>query len=372
MDGRSLQGEPTGVGTYTSNLLEQLLLLDPDLTVGLFASRDLPALGYAGAARVEILKTPDPLHNNLLWSNLSLRRQLRPGIFDLFHSPGYTLPVNLPIPSVVTIHDVSYAARPEWYPHKNGALRRAWYRRSARSADCILTDSEFSRREIVRVYGIPEDKIRVVQLGIDRRRFYRVERPDLLAGVRKKYHLPGECLLFVGDIHRRRNVHRLLEAFAAVRQETPEFPNLTLVLVGRILEPALLPGNAAQGPHAGSVRVLGYVPAEDLPLLYGLARAFVFPSLYEGFGLGVLEAMACGCPVIVGKDTACEEVAGTAGICVDPNNTRSLADAVAAVLRNPDLAAQCSGAGLRRSEAFSWARAAQETQAVYRHVLRKD
>ncbi len=366
IDGRSLQGEPTGVGTYTFNLVDHLLRLDPSLTVRLITSRALPAIGWADAARVQVETVPDPFHNNFLWTNFLLRRRLGRQPNQVFHSPGYTIPLRVSLPSVLAVHDVSYAAHPEWYPHRGGAVRRAWYRLSARSADFVLAPSEFSRREIERVYALPAQKIVVVPLGVDRGRFSKIEERRALDEIRSKYDLRRDFLLFVGDIHRRRNPDRLVDAFRAVAAR--ECRDIELVFIGRILDSSMR-GIMTPGPDARPIRMLGYVPAPELPLFYNLATAFVFPSLYEGFGLGVLEAMSCGCPVIVGQGTACEEVAGEAGVCVDPVETKSIADGIAALLRNPEFARKQSEAGLRRAGQFSWARTATETGAVYRRLL---
>jgi glycosyltransferase involved in cell wall biosynthesis len=360
IDGRSLQREPTGVGTYTSNLLDQFRSLDVDVV--LFASQDLPPNPGITAARVRVVKVPDAFHNNFLWTNLALRRQLGRHPHDVFHSPGYTLPLWLRGPSVLSIHDVCYAAHPEWYPYSNGAVRRTWYRLSAQTAGYIVAPSEFSRREIARVYGIPAEKLFVVAMGVDRRRFRKIEQKDLLEDIKRRYGIHNDFLLFVGDVHPRRNVERLIQAFRVIREQ--EFKDLELVLIGRILD-------RSRPAVAESVRVLGYVPAEDVPCFYSLAKAFVFPSLYEGFGLGVLEAMACGCPVIVGRGTACEEAAGEAGICVDPTDITCLADAAAGLLKNPEMAAQHAEAGLKRADRFSWRKTAEETVAIYRHIQGK-
>jgi glycosyltransferase involved in cell wall biosynthesis len=365
IDARSLQGESTGVGTYTSNLVRQLVTLESPTRVVLVGSTDLPKIVDGCTDRIQILTTGVGLRNNFLWSNLELPRQLRHQEFTLFHSPGYTIPLWLRSPKIVTIHDVSYAANPAWYPYRNGAVRRAWYRLSARRADCILTISEFSRREIVRLYDVSDARVRVVYLGVDRERFRAAQPANVLQELRLKYDIWGDFLLYVGDIHRRRNVSRILDMFESIKETGDEFARLELVLIGRFLDSSLSASAVKASRFGASVHVLGHVPATDLPVFYALARAFVFPSSYEGFGLGVLEAMACGCPAIVGRGTACEEIGGAAVIPVDADDVRSFTAAVLGLLRNRDLAAGYSAAGRRRSDEFSWRKTALQTRSVY-------
>ncbi len=339
-------------------------MLDPSLRILLAINQDIPIEAKISGERVHVLRIPSFSGNNFIWTNISLVRGLKKSVFDVFHSPGYTIPLWLPRPSVVTIHDISYAAHPEWYPYRSGTLRKAWYRLSARSADCILTVSEFSRREIMRVYGIPQEKISVIPLGVDRRKYRMVSQPQPLENLKRKYGLGGNFLLFVGDIHRRRNIERIVEAFHVVRKRKPD--GLELVLIGRTLEPVA--SSQTDSPQNQYVRILGYVPEEDLALFYSLARGFVFPSFYEGFGLGVLEAMACGCPVIVGRGTACEEVAGEAAVLVDPADVQSIADAMAGILENHDMASRHSEAGVQRAEQFPWRRTAEQTLFIYQRL----
>ncbi|HEY2955105.1 MAG TPA: glycosyltransferase family 1 protein, partial [Candidatus Eisenbacteria bacterium] len=310
-DARSLRGERTGVGNYLSNLLEQLLSIDRAVEPLLVSDGPLPPFPWLDRERVRVERTSLRIDDNLLWTNLALRRKLSSGGAALFHSPGYTAPLGATIPTIVTLHDVSYASHPEWYPHAGGWLRRLWYRASARGADRVLTDSEFSRREIVRVYGCKPERVRRIYLGVDRRRFRPLDDRAALEALRGRYRLPSDFVLFVGDVHPRRNLKQIAEAVARLRG-SPQAPGeLELVVVGRVLDRAALPEGAP------GVRILGYVPDGDLPLFYNAARAFVFPSSYEGFGLGVLEAMASGCPVVVGRGTACEEVAAEACIAVE-------------------------------------------------------
>jgi glycosyltransferase involved in cell wall biosynthesis len=368
-DARSLCGARTGVGTYTANLLHELLAIDSTLRILLVADQSVPASVGLDPKRVRVFTSASRARNNFFWSNFALSRALREQRPALFHSPGYTVPLWPPRPAVVTLHDVSYAAHPEWYPYRLNAARKLWYRASAQRVDAILTDSEFSRREILRVYGINPAGVFRVYLGVDRATFRRSEEPGRLRDFRGRYRLPDRFILHVGDIHPRRNLDRAVTAFRQVRSSDPQGRELHFVLVGRKLLASDSLGAALQNESDSGIRSLGYVEEDDLPLFYSAAAAFLFPSLYEGFGLSVLEAMACGCPVIVARGTACEEIAGTAAIAVDPRDVAAMAEAVRAILTNQEVAARYSRAGLRRAESFTWRRTAEETLAVYRKVL---
>lgn len=361
-DARSLRGERTGVGNYLANLLEHLLGLDPSLEPVLVADGELPSFPWLERGRVRVATTTRRSGGNLLWTNVALRRAIASSGARLFHSPGYTIPLGLGIPAIVTVHDVSYAAHPEWYPHAGGWLRRLWYRASARGADRVLTDSEFSRREIARVYRLGPEKVIRIHLGVDTRRFRPGGDPAAVAALRRRYGLQRDFVLFVGDVHPRRNLPRVAEALARLRASREGLRGLELVVLGRVLDRTGLPRGAA------GVRALGYVPDADLPLFYSAARAFVFPSSYEGFGLGVLEAMASGCPVVTGRATSCAEIAGGACLEVEPTDADSIAGAIAAILESPERAARLRADGLDRARAFDWRRTAEETLAVYREL----
>jgi glycosyltransferase involved in cell wall biosynthesis len=368
-DARSLCGIRTGVGTYIANLLQELLRIDSGLQILLVADQAVPPSTALDPKRVRVLTTASRARNNFLWSNSALPRTLRKHRPSVFHSPGYTAPLWPPRPALVTLHDISYASHPEWYPYPLNAARKLWYRTSALRVDAILTDSEFSRREILGVYGVSPARVFRVHLGVNRSTFRRSEDPDRLRDFRVRYRLPGRFILHVGDIHPRRNLDRAVAAFRQVRSSDPESRDLAFVLVGRKLIAGDSLEAALQHESDTGIRSVGYIEEADLPLFYSAASALLFPSLYEGFGLSVLEAMACGCPVVVARGTACEEVAGAAAIAVDPHDVTAMAEGVRALLTNRDVAARYSQAGLARAESFSWRRTAEETLAVYRKVL---
>jgi len=352
-DARALCGERTGVGTYAANLIESLLEVDPEISVVLVSAEAVPPERWLENQRVRNVTMGRGRRNNLLWSNVSLRRAIAAEGVDVFHGPGYTRPFGLGIPSVVTLHDISYAAAPQWYPYRSDFLRQAWYRRSAVGADAILTDSEFSRREIIRVYGVPADKVHTAYLGVDHRRFFPRAEREAIRELLERYGLPKDFVLFVGDVHPRRNLARVIEAAQKV--------NVPFVVIGRVVE-------APAAPAHPDVRYLGYVPEADLPLFYNAARALVYVSFYEGFGFPIVEAMACGCPAIVSRGTVCEETAGDAGLKVDAASVQSIAETIAAVIHNPDVARRLTEAGLKRAAEFDWRKTAEKTLKVYRHV----
>jgi glycosyltransferase involved in cell wall biosynthesis len=353
LDARGLCGERTGVGTYAANLIRAMPDVEPDISVVLVSAEALPAEGWTENERVRKVIRRGGGRNNLLWSHVSLRRAIAGERVDVFHGPGYTRPFGLGVPSVVTLHDISYAAAPQWYPYRSDFLRQAWYRQSAVGADAILTVSEFSRREIIRVYGVPADEVHTVYQGVDHRRFFPLAEREPIRELLHGYGLPKDFVLFVGDVHARRNLGRVIEAAQRV--------NMPLVVIGRVVEK---PATAAQA----DVRYLGYVPEADLPLFYNAARALVYVSLYEGFGFPIVEAMACGCPAIVSRGTACEETAGEAGVKVDPESVQAIADAIAGVLKNPDVAGRAVEAGIKRAAEFDWRKTAEETLKVYRQI----
>ena len=352
-DARALCGERTGVGTYAANLIEALLEIDRRISFFLVSAETLPVGPWSEDERVRTVVRRAGNGNNLVWTNVSLRGAIGREHINVFHGPGYTRPFNLGIPSIVTLHDICYAAAPQWYPYPSGFLRQAWYRRSTTGADAILTVSEFSRREIIRVYQVPADKVHTIYHGVDRHRFFPLNSEEPIRELLGRYGLPADFLLFVGDVHPRRNIARVIEAAHQVK--------VPLVVVGRVMDST----KPAEHPD---VRFLGYVPETDLPVLYNAARALVYPSFYEGFGFPILEAMACGCPVIVSRGTACEETAGDAGLKVDPTSVKAIAEAIGGILHNRDVAVRLSEAGLKRAKHFDWRKTAEETLKVYRQV----
>jgi glycosyltransferase involved in cell wall biosynthesis len=359
-DGHALASPAAGVRRYARELFGALARLDPTFTivaVGAPPDVDVPdRIARAAGARA--------LPTNLGWMLTGLPRAARRASLDLFHAPSYTAPIDGPRPLVLTIHDVSYERNPEWYPYRRDPLRRAFYRHSARSADRVVTDSHFSKQEIVDVYVLRPDTIQVVPLAAAAT-FTRGAALPLPS------NMPRQFVLHVGDLHVRRNLAMLVRAVASVRRKTPAFASLGLVLAGvdRGTGAGLQQVSDAAGGAMPLVTFAGPASEPLLLALYRSAAALVYPSRYEGFGLPLLEAMACGTPVIAARTSSIPEVVGDAGVLLDPDDEHAWAHEIERVLEDPGHRERLRESGLARARAFSWQRTAQETAAVYRALL---
>ena len=301
---------------------------------------------------IKVLKPPQPLTGlrGHAWEQLRLPGLL--GAEDRLWSPAGTGPLSV-TRQAVTIHDVSVLSHTEWYP---GSLR-LWYRlflpRLARRAGVILTVSEHSKSAIVRRLGVPEARVKVVSNGVNPCQFRFCDPAE----VRVRYGLPDRYILYVGSLEPRKNVERLVQAW----NRLTDIRDVQLVLAGR-------PGGASAPPFVARphwrVRMLGFVPDEDLPALYAGALFFVMPSLYEGFGLSVLEAMACGAPVIASQAGALPEVTGQAALQVDPTSVEGMTEAIRSLLLDGELREELRQKGLERAGQFSWERAARQVRDI--------
>jgi len=359
IDGRAFTSPAAGVRRYLQGLSRALLALDDAPELVALGGRDSSALP-AGVGHIG--EPPHP-PTNLGWALAGLPRAAARAAVDVIHAPAYTAPFWAGVPVVLTIHDVSYARHPEWYPYRRDWARRAFYRRSARSAAHILTDSTFSKAEIQAAYAIAPSRITVAPLGVEPIA-ERLEVGELPAGVTEPY------LLHVGDLHERRNLAVAVDAVLAARQHFGAAAALSLVLAGvdRGIGDGLCQiAREAEAPDA--IVLLGSVSEARLQALYRGATALIYPSLYEGFGLPVLEAMAHGTPVIASSAASMPEVLGDAGLLIDPLDTAAWTDAVVKVINDERLRARMRAAGLARAAGFTWERTARATLAVYRAVL---
>jgi glycosyltransferase involved in cell wall biosynthesis len=354
-----------GIGTYIRNLLRHLARIDHHTEyVLLCGEADLGVAAQLGPNFRAVLE-PSP--------NYSIREQIHvPWVLrrerpDLYHAPHYVLPAAVNCNSVVTIHDCIHLMFPQYLPNRMAyAYARAQMWTAAHRSDCILTVSDASKRDILHLFNIPPEKIVVVYNAIDAH--FSVTPPlDAVARVRERYQLDQRFVLYVGNIKPHKNLVRLIEAFSELR--AGDLEDIKLLIIGDEISklPALRHAVHRHKLHK-HVRFLGYVPDDQLAVLYRLAAVFIFPSLYEGFGLPPLEAMASGTPVVVSNVSSLPEVVGDAAVLVDPHDIDSIVDGLRSVLTNPARAEDMRRKGLERAREFSWERSVARTLEVYRRI----
>lgn len=355
-----------GIGTYVRNLVRE------------FAAQDSPEhyVLICQPADEEFVRTLGPRFEPLVdrSGNYSVREQfsvpldLRRARVSLFHAPHYVVPPLTSCPVVATIHDCIHLRFPQYLPSRTAHVyARVFMAMGARKARRIITVSQASKDDIQHYLHTPADKIDVIHNGLDLR-FLTPPSNEAVAKVRDRFMLTEPFVLYAGNIKPHKNVERLIEAFAIMRRTGNH--GVKLLIIGDEL--SKYPGlrRLVHRHHLhGHVRFFGFVPDATLAALYRLARVFVFPSLYEGFGFPPLEAMASGTPVITSNVSSLPEVVDDAAVMIDPLDPAALAAAMTRVLGDDALRADLIRRGRVRVDAFSWARAAEATRAVYHRVL---
>ena len=380
IDARAFKSPAGGMRRYVWEIYSRLPRLEPGVEVIAVGAADEDALP------ADLVRRPaTPFPTNLGWTAVSLPLAIRGAGLDVFHAPAYTAPLWGVHPQVLTIHDVSYERVPEWNAYKNDPARRWFYRRSALAADAVITDSQFSKDEIVAAYGIAPAAIRVIPLAAAATFAPGPFDPAAVpAGVRQPY------LLHVGDLQVRRNLTTALAATLKVRANLAQAfshpadvaqasrPAADVAQAFRPASPVLVCAGVdrgiggdliAQARAAGDPDALVLTgPVSDAALLnlYRGAAMLVYPSRYEGFGLPILEAMQCGIPVVAANTSSLPELVGDAGPLLPALDVDAWSTAIRAILSNPSEAARLRGTSLARATLFSWDRTARETLAALR------
>jgi glycosyltransferase involved in cell wall biosynthesis len=310
------------------------------------------------AGKVECLKPPVALRGPAghLWEQTLLPISARG---RLLWSPNNTGPLAAKR-HVCTMHDLIPLEHPEWFNPRFAAWYQWLLPRLARQLDHVVAISEFTRQRVEELLGVPRSRITVVPNGVDAA--FRPRTAEETAGVRKRFELgSGPYLLYVGSLEPRKNLAGLMKAWRLALEGVPD--DVQLVVTGAAGRSAVF-AEQTLGEIPARVKFTSYVPEEDLPALYAGAMAVVYPSLYEGFGLPVLEAMASGAPVITSSTTSLPEVAGEAGVLVDPSNTGEIAEAIRTVVNDTGMRERMRTAGLERAREFTWERCTTETWRV--------
>jgi glycosyltransferase involved in cell wall biosynthesis len=357
-----------GIGTYVRNLVRHLAQQDRETTYFLFCDRaDEATLRDLAENFVPVVEESEGYS---LREHLTIPRKLHRLGAQLLHSPHYVLPLFCSKPSVVTVHDCIHLLFPEYLPNRMAYRYARFMMGSAiRRSDLVFTVSEASRRDILRFYPSTDpDRVQVVPNAIDEA---ILEDPgeEEMERVQERYQIRGRFVLYAGNVKPHKNLDRLIAAFGRLKQRAG-FEDLKLLIIG---DDVSRYGSLRRGVEAAGVRqdvrFFGFVPARTLSALYRLASVFAFPSLYEGFGLPPLEAMACGTPVVTSRLSSLPEVVGEAALLVDPYSIEEIADALRRVLDDDELRGRLVELGRARVRHFSWERSVRAIHAGYMKVL---
>lgn len=365
IDARKL--DDFGIGTHIRNLLKHLAKKDVQNTYLLFCPSRHEPFALPGQNFSKIVEDADKYSIKEL---IRLPLQMRYHKLDLFHAPHYVLPPLRPCKAVVTIHDLIHLRFPQYLP-SSGAYYYAKLMMflATRSAEKIITVSQSSKQDIIEILKVPTDKVEVIYNGLGAG-FKPVEKTMKTRQFLSGFGITGNYLLYVGSFMAHKNLRVLMNAYELLRNQ--QGFHHQLVLIGdRGKSKSELERLIKTRQWEDQVILTGFIHPEWLPVFYSSADVFVFPSLYEGFGLPPLEAMACGAPVITSNRSSLPEIVGNAGILVNPESPKEIAQAVWKVLSDKNLRDQLIKKGLEQVQQFSWEEAAQKTLAVYQSVLNR-
>lgn len=356
-----------GVSRYTYALLDALSRVDDDLTCTVFinAQEAIPAAAspLGRSSRMRLVPSRWPTTNaarRILWEQLDLPGQVRRSGAQLFHAPVNVLPERMPLPSIVTIHDLAFVRYPEFFRPTRRVYQRIFTERSARRAAVIIAVSEATRQDIISAFHIPPQRVRVIypSVGPD---FQPEPDPARLAAFRARHGLPPRYLLYLGTLEPRKNLVTLVDAYARLLSEVPSSPPLILAGAKGWYYQPLFDRVRALGLER-NVTFAGYVSREEQALWYAGAALFLYPSLYEGFGLPVVEALACGVPTLTSNGSSLPEAGGSVALQAPPDDARALARAMRDALADPTLADRVHVEGPR------WTRRFSPEQMAWRYV----
>jgi glycosyltransferase involved in cell wall biosynthesis len=365
-----------GIGRYTRNLIRALSELDAENQYRLLVAGGWGEGDGLGAWPANFCVRGVPLSDrwmHIVWQRLRLPVPVQTitGSIDLFHSPDFVLPPTAGVPTILTVHDLSFLRVPQFFvPGFRGYLEGAVTRAVGRARH-ILADSESTRCDLIELLAVEPARVSVLYPGVEAR-FQPVQDATVLGQVRARYELPERFVLGLSTLQPRKNFDGLIEAFCRLVGDCgndPEIAGLHLVIVGG--KGWMYEETLALVEHVGLGSVVhfpGFAADEDLPALYSLASVFAFPSWYEGFGLPVLESMACGTPVVAADNSSLPEAVGDAGLMVDAGEPVALADALGRLLRDSGLRERLVVAGREQARRFTWEDAGKQLLQVYGSV----
>lgn len=354
---------PGGIGIYSRNIIQHLLRLDRENQYLLLYNNPDHVGTYSRLPNVEERALPSA--NQILWDQVLAARALCKWDADLVFNTKFSLPLSLKAKKIMVLHGATWYTHPQMYPWHDIAYVRLAMPIYCRAADFLISNSELTTGDFKRIVKVSPAKIETVLLAAADH-FKRIEDQNALARVRSKYDLPERFILTVTSYEdKRKNFSGLLEAFIQCRAQ---HPGVSLLVVGKNCERYAHDFNLAGRGLADAVIFPGWVDQEDLPAVYNLAAAFAFPSIYEEFGIPVVEAMACGCPVAGANTGALPELTQGAGLLTDPTKPELLAKSLNDILGSADTAKRLRELGLQRASAFSWTESARKTLDIFQRV----
>jgi glycosyltransferase involved in cell wall biosynthesis len=363
LEASALHGCKSGVGYYTENLLTNVMQMAPEHDYVVFSNRTMQEQWRRVGGETLYDRRYFPVR--AAWMQAVLPGTLSRVRPNLCHFTNYLAPLNPRCPYVVTIYDMTLFITPRFHRFKKLVLDRTLIPHIARRADAIITVSNSARADIVRFLKVPREKIQVITGGVSPA-FSPVTDPHRLAAVRAQYGLSRPYILYVGTIEPRKNIARLIRAFAMLKSRGLPHKLAIVGQAGWHCEPVF-----AEVERLGlkqDVIFTGYVPFSDLPALYSAAESMAFPSLYEGFGLPVVEAMACGTPVVTSNSSSLMEVADGAALLIDPLSVEEIAQALHRIHFDEDLRDELHQRGISRASEFTWQQSARTTLELYEAV----
>lgn len=376
MNAIPLLGEQTGVGHYAYHIAEAIFAhpedFDIDFFYGWYSKKLLGTPGSMPLSTVAKLKkivASQPLLRRickkaLCWTGKA-QHFFSKTVYDCYFEPNFVFLLDIRTKhAVLTAHDLSYFFYPQWHPAERVRYMEKYFPKSLSRADRIITDTETIRQELINTFGIAEDRITQIYCGLDHHLFHLYDS-ERIALLRQKYQLSDRFILYVGTLEPRKNLGNLLQAYLALPENVKK--NVPLVLIGsmgwkntEILEMIK--------KHSSVIRLLGYVPANDLPIFYNAASLLAWPSWYEGFGLPVLEAMACGCPVLTSTCATLLEISGEAAKHTPPDDVQSIRDCLLEMLEDDALCASLRKKGFIQAAKFSWEESVRKHKQLFKDV----
>lgn len=370
INARYLQRPITGIERYALELIKNLARLDDVNKYVLFFNSHEPLNNVVKKHNFETYVTAVPTKFRLLrifWEQFWLALELKSNDVNIFHGPSFLSPLKKTCKYVVMIHDLSFFKYPESFTLENKLYFKFFLERSIKSADAIIANSEATKKDIIHYFKVDPLKIHVTYLAVDEK--YRpLNNPAKAEEVKKKYGLPEKFILFTGVLSPRKNLERTLLAFCLLKRKR-KYPH-KFVVVGKkgwLYDPIFEKIKFLNLEN--DVIFTDYVPEEDLPYFYNLADVFVLASLYEGFGLPIIEAMACGCPVVTSNRSSMPEIAGDAALLVDALKVDDIVAAFEKIIDDPELRATLVKRGFEQVKKFSWKTTAEKTLEVYKSLL---